>query len=655
MGVSYSFNFGPMVDIQFGDRGKYLCEFFEHEENDNTPKLVHTTILDDMHFYKPYREWYTKWIINIYKIKDHSLKLVDCHYFNLQSKNVLFDIDFTEYNSILNSLNVINEFVKLYNCKGYIKLCIKNNNFENKIKEIFPVLILDDNDIKFYASYHIGKFDMEEHSTKKFGILESTYPQVMDCAFYYDSFRNKTNWENLTDAQVTCDILNIEYKTEYDEIKINVAEEKPQIFNKEIKIQHDDPGPIGQMGLPGLNKIDIKYLEGKSMKEKLINLYETTSINKQIKFSDKIDITFNFGPKVEILGGSSNEYKIDFIDSESNNIIHSDKIKPQHYTRVFREWYTDWTINVYKQNQLVLKHEFNLSNKNVFILLNSKSLGDTIAWFPYVEEFRKIHNCNIICATFWNKLFEKEYPKIKFIKPDTDIQEEIYASYKVGYELNKNLNRTDPRNLNLQEIACDILGLNFYDLGEIKPKITVKNPENRNKQKYVCIAPHSTAQSKYWNNENGWNDLVKYIKEQFNYNVFCISKEGNGYMKNKLPKGIVDKTGDVDIQYRITDIVNCEFFVGISTGLTWLAWALGKKVILISGCTSTYNEMTDCIRIFPKENVCTSCFNDMRFQFDKGVWDWCPVNKGTDKHFECSKVITAQQVIDEINSLRTIL
>ena len=36
-----------------------------------------------------------------------------------------------------------------------------------------------------------------------------------------------------------------------------------------------------------------------------------------------------------------------------------------------------------------------IKGKVVYIIFQSKGLGDTLAWFPYVEEFRKKYNCKV--------------------------------------------------------------------------------------------------------------------------------------------------------------------------------------------------------------------------------------------------------------------
>jgi autotransporter strand-loop-strand O-heptosyltransferase len=92
-----------------------------------------------------------------------------------------------------------------------------------------------------------------------------------------------------------------------------------------------------------------------------------------------------------------------------------------------------------------------------------------------------------------------------------------------------------------------------------------------------------------------------------------------------------------------------KFFVGLSSGLSWLAWALKKDVVMISNFTQKDHEF-ECIRV-TNTSVCHGCWNDPQYKFDRGDWNWCPVNKGTDKQFECQTSITSQMVIDKIEEV----
>ena len=42
-------------------------------------------------------------------------------------------------------------------------------------------------------------------------------------------------------------------------------------------------------------------------------------------------------------------------------------------------------------------------------------------------------------------------------------------------------------------------------------------------------------------------------------------------MGNKIPTGVIDKSGDLPLEDRIGDLKNAELFIGTSSGLSWLA------------------------------------------------------------------------------------
>jgi autotransporter strand-loop-strand O-heptosyltransferase len=291
---------------------------------------------------------------------------------------------------------------------------------------------------------------------------------------------------------------------------------------------------------------------------------------------------------------------------------------------------------------------------NTLIEFHSNCLGDSIAWMPYVEEYRKIHNLNknnFFCSSVFSKLFD--YPNINFISKQ-EIQNYTFNKvYKMGFWLRnldfKEMGLKDPRTLNLQEVACDILKIPYK---ELKPNILINDPSDKHGKKYVCIAVQSTAQAKYWNYPNGWNIIVDYLIDR-GYDVICVDKHksvGNLVYMNHMPQSAIDKTGDIDIKNRIAYILNCEFFIGLPSGLSWLAWALNKKVILISGFSDPKTEFFTPHRLINKD-VCNSCWNDINFIFSDRDFLWCPRHKNTPKIFECTKSITPEMVINKINSI----
>jgi autotransporter strand-loop-strand O-heptosyltransferase len=111
-------------------------------------------------------------------------------------------------------------------------------------------------------------------------------------------------------------------------------------------------------------------------------------------------------------------------------------------------------------------------------------------------------------------------------------------------------------------------------------------------------------------------------------------------------KNVIKRNGKLDLKDRAWYLHHCEFFVGVSSGLSWLAWACGKKVVMISGATATWNEFqTDNIRIINTE-VCHGCWNsgEHSHKFACFHGSFCPENK----KFECTRKISPAFVIDRI-------
>jgi len=144
------------------------------------------------------------------------------------------------------------------------------------------------------------------------------------------------------------------------------------------------------------------------------------SVNPYKNDINDYNITQHFvgQPFLEITGTSTSEFYVEFYDGEK--LVHYDKIKCNHWIKLSREYYTKWQTIVYKDGVEVYNKFLNLEGRRVYIAFDSSSLGDTIAWMPYVEEFRCLHNCEVIVSTFKNFLFEKEYPMLEFVEDYTE-------------------------------------------------------------------------------------------------------------------------------------------------------------------------------------------------------------------------------------------
>lgn len=400
----------------------------------------------------------------------------------------------------------------------------------------------------------------------------------------------------------------------------------------------------------------------RSWKNRTIELIEKYQTNKISKLADSYISTLKLGieskiptpefivhfingPYIEIKGGLDVEYDIKFIDQKTGTVHYSGKMKRDHWMRASINYFVDWKI-VANDGQRNYEYILDLSGKRVYIALDSKSLGDTLAWFGPIKEFEKKYNCKIIVSTFWNKFFKSEYPEFEFVEPG-DVVHNLYAMYTIGWFYKEDgtvdyfKNPRDFKKIPLQQTTNDILGLEYK---KVKPKMAVK--KNVRKENIVTIAIHSTAQAKYWNNKTGWQKVVDYVKSQ-GYRVVLISKEEDGYMGNKNPTGI-ECINDTSIEATIDILQRSKMFIGISSGLSWLSWALGTKTCIISGFSDPITEFEDCIRIYTKDGFCRGCFNTHKL--DPGDWNWCPKHKNTQRQFECSKTISGDEVIKSIQN-----
>lgn len=269
----------------------------------------------------------------------------------------------------------------------------------------------------------------------------------------------------------------------------------------------------------------------------------------------------------------------------------------------------------------------------------TEALGDNIAFSPYADLYQKKYGGVVYVKTKWHNIFQSNNSNVFFVDKSLDISCDKHLKVEFLF-----------KNQPMQKLICDQIGLDYI---EVLPSIKNNDKFKFNKKKkYVCIGIQSTSQMKYWNNGSGWDKVVRYLKKS-GYDVYAIDKDevfGTKEKWNRIPSGAINETGNYPIEYRIQQIKNCQFFMGLSSGLSWLAWALGKKVVLISGCTYEHLEPNTNIYRVINNNVCNGCLNDESINNKDGIlsgWFYCPRNK----NFECSKEITSESVIEKINQI----
>lgn len=275
-------------------------------------------------------------------------------------------------------------------------------------------------------------------------------------------------------------------------------------------------------------------------------------------------------------------------DKKIKDIIKVDLEPNQYYVSPY-QYYINWRIEAFRNDNLLWEYDLDLENQPVFIKMDAYALGDNLAWLPYVEQFRQKHNCRVICSTFHNHLFVDVYPNIMFVAPNTRI-DNVFAQYYIGTHdhtppcYSPTTYLTEP----LQKIASDILGLEFKDL---KCRVAhIPKPKNPKK---ICLSQHASIDMKSWHGD--WQKIVDTLVEQ-GYEIHVISRESTTL------KNIINKTGDIPLEYRVAELTDASYFIGVSSGLSWLAHSLDCHVFLISDFTPPNHEFSENItRIYGKE------------------------------------------------------
>ncbi len=354
---------------------------------------------------------------------------------------------------------------------------------------------------------------------------------------------------------------------------------------------------------------------------------------------------FNDGCRV-VMPEAEHPWRVRLSDLDTGNILFETELKAGAVNSSKR-YYIRFKIEIWQNGESVLAHEYSAKDRNVLIQFPVGTLGDPMGWFPYAVKFGEQHGCKLTCTMgeAMIGLFRDAYPQITFLTHEEVKAEDYYATYSLGLFFDDKdfiFQPCDFRHVGLHRTAGYILGV---DPTEVPPRLSIPDDSRPIAEPYVCIATQSTTQSKYWNNPHGWREIIAFLKEA-GYRVVCIDQKavhGTGLIWNHLPNGAEDQTGEKPLAERARYLKHADFFVGLSSGLSWLAWAAGTPVVMIAGFTHPTNEFATPYRVI-NYHACNSCWNDVRHRFDHKDFLWCPRHKDTPRQFECTRLITADHV-----------
>jgi autotransporter strand-loop-strand O-heptosyltransferase len=204
---------------------------------------------------------------------------------------------------------------------------------------------------------------------------------------------------------------------------------------------------------------------------------------------------------------------------------------------------------------------------------------------------------------------------------------------------------------------CDTLDI---EKKAIKPKINGRGTPRKIAEKYVAITCNGSALAKNWLYPNGWNIIIDWLTS-LGYKVVHTSNKPATEMGVTSPN-LIELASD-NIFDAINLIENAEFFVGLSSGNSWLAWALDKKVAMVAGLVDpAYEFHEDRYLAYTPENTCHGCFTNTTYMWNRNPY-WCPLQTkfqgkemttrmwSYDKAWECVRTITPDIVKETINQL----
>ncbi|HWF01828.1 MAG TPA: autotransporter strand-loop-strand O-heptosyltransferase [Caulobacteraceae bacterium] len=361
---------------------------------------------------------------------------------------------------------------------------------------------------------------------------------------------------------------------------------------------------------------------------------------------------FNQGARILLPKRADGEpaWKVRLSDRDSGNVLFESENRGA-VVASSKRFYVRFRVEVWAGEELVLEHDHDCKDRDVLIQFPVGTLGDILAWFPYAEKFRQAHGCRLTCtlSKLIIPLLRDAYPEITFVTHEEmveqKLQDRFYATYSMGLffdDKDCNWQPCDFRQVGLHRTAGYILGV---DPTEVAPRITIEDDTRPIPEPYVCIAVQSSSGCKMWNNPLGWREVVQHLKAS-GYRVICIDQKpvhGSGLLYTHIPHGAEDQTGDRPLSERARWLKHADAFVGLSSGLAWLAWAAGARVVMISGFTHPINEFTTPFRVI-NWHACNSCWNDPKERFAHTDFMWCPRHQNTPRQFECTRLITGAHV-----------
>ena len=353
-------------------------------------------------------------------------------------------------------------------------------------------------------------------------------------------------------------------------------------------------------------------------------------------------LDFNCGLRLEVPAGN---FRVVISDFDTGQIFFDRNISDVRLISL-EKYFIRWRVEIFLNGKKIFLHTLNLQGQTVYLPFDKGSgLGDILSLLPFARAFEKFFDCNVEISLpeYLRELTRNFYPKLAQVTaPDFKTYATYYPLINFG---DFPTVPADVRNSPLNRMAGAILGINI-----LPPKpIFTPTVQRICKEPYVCIGVQASTPTKGWHYPGGWEIVVDYLKS-LGYRVFCIDKknfQSAGKYSVAAPANAEDFTGDFPIMERANMLYHAEFFIGLSSGLSWLADAVNCPVVMICGLSFDWHEFYTPYRV-ANRLVCNGCYSDIRV---RALENFCPYQSGTPRELECQKKIHPRQVLNAVERL----
>ena len=277
---------------------------------------------------------------------------------------------------------------------------------------------------------------------------------------------------------------------------------------------------------------------------------------------------------------------------------------------------------------------FFASKEKILMRFEPRTLGDSIAWIPYINYYREKNNLDVYFKTPYSDLFKDSYPEVKYIEQDSEV------NFDKVIDLGLPDDFENWRARSVEELCFTFLNHDPH----VRIKCELKLPDSEPfilDKKYVVLNTSCIHNIKKWHYYGGWQQVIDYIRKEYDYEVVLLQKEDDTLnLKN------VTKVHSASILEAAQIVKYSEFVVTLASGMSWLGWALGKEVVVISGFSEPQTEFENKHRIYTGSK-CRGCWNKRIYAEGQQIYDKCPFGN----NYICSREIEPSTVIHHIRQI----